>query len=74
MGVKILQQKHLSQHVDFHIYEKSPEVGGTWFENRYPGCACDFPSHLYQHSFAPNTDWSSLYVPPLLPLLLLTNG
>lgn len=22
------------------IYEKNPEVGGTWFENRYPGCAC----------------------------------
>lgn len=22
-------------------YEKNPEVGGTWFENRYPGCACD---------------------------------
>ncbi|KAL4816188.1 hypothetical protein BDW67DRAFT_185013 [Aspergillus spinulosporus] len=61
MGVKILQQKHLSRHVDFHIYEKSPEVGGTWFENRYPGCACDVPSHLYQYSFAPNTDWSRFY-------------
>lgn len=22
------------------IYEKNPDVGGTWFENRYPGCAC----------------------------------
>ncbi|KAL4762854.1 flavin-containing monooxygenase [Aspergillus foveolatus] len=53
--------KHLSQHVDFHIYEKSPEVGGIWFENRYPGCACDVPSHLYQYSFAPNTDWSRLH-------------
>lgn len=22
-------------------YEKNPEVAGTWYENRYPGCACD---------------------------------
>lgn len=26
--------------LDLVIYEKNPEVGGTWFENRYPGCAC----------------------------------
>jgi hypothetical protein len=25
---------------DFHMYEKNPELGGTWYENRYPGCAC----------------------------------
>jgi NADPH-dependent 2,4-dienoyl-CoA reductase/sulfur reductase-like enzyme len=24
----------------FVIYEKNSDVGGTWFENRYPGCAC----------------------------------
>ncbi|KAJ5110349.1 hypothetical protein NUU61_001606 [Penicillium alfredii] len=22
------------------VYEKNEDVGGTWFENRYPGCAC----------------------------------
>jgi len=22
-------------------YEKNDTIGGTWFENRYPGCACD---------------------------------
>jgi cation diffusion facilitator CzcD-associated flavoprotein CzcO len=22
------------------IYDKNPDIGGTWFENRYPGCAC----------------------------------
>lgn len=22
------------------IYEKNPELGGTWYENQYPGCAC----------------------------------
>lgn len=25
------------------IYEKNEDLGGTWFENRYPGCACDIP-------------------------------
>lgn len=33
--------------VSFQIYEKNPDVGGTWYENRYPGCACDNPSHTY---------------------------
>lgn len=28
---------------DLVIYEKNAGIGGTWFENRYPGCACDVP-------------------------------
>ena len=32
----------------FTILEKSPQMGGTWWENTYPGCACDVPSHLYR--------------------------
>ncbi|CAG9948957.1 unnamed protein product [Clonostachys rosea f. rosea IK726] len=59
MAYKI--QKHLKSYVDFQILEKSPELGGTWYENRYPGCACDVPSHCYQFSFAPNPDWSKFY-------------
>ncbi|WP_222594953.1 flavin-containing monooxygenase [Nocardia ninae] len=43
--------------VDFVIYEKNPEVGGTWFENSYPGCRTDVASHLYNYSFAPKPDW-----------------
>ena len=35
------------QHIDLHILEKNAGLGGTWFENRYPGCACDVPSHNY---------------------------
>jgi heterodisulfide reductase subunit A-like polyferredoxin len=26
--------------LDLAIYEKNPELGGTWYENQYPGCAC----------------------------------
>ncbi|MBV5266897.1 flavin-containing monooxygenase [Pinisolibacter aquiterrae] len=39
------------------LFEKNEDVGGTWFENRYPGCAVDTPNHFYQFSFAPNNDW-----------------
>ncbi|KAF7185047.1 FAD-binding monooxygenase aflW [Pseudocercospora fuligena] len=45
------------------IYEKNAGVGGAWWENRYPGAACDVPSHSYQFSFNPNPEWSALYAP-----------
>jgi len=43
------------------ILERSHEVGGTWRDNVYPGCACDVPSHMYSLSFAPNTLWTRPY-------------
>ncbi|KAI5923316.1 hypothetical protein F4810DRAFT_669760 [Camillea tinctor] len=45
------------------IYEKNSRVGGTWFENRYPGCRCDVPSHNYQFSWRPNPEWSNFFSP-----------
>lgn len=45
------------ENVDFKIYEKNEDLGGTWLENRYPGCACDIPSHAYTYNFALNPDW-----------------
>ena len=27
--------------VDLVVYEKNSQIGGTWWENKYPGCACD---------------------------------
>ncbi|GKZ86231.1 hypothetical protein AnigIFM56816_001283 [Aspergillus niger] len=47
--------------IELVLYEKNPEVGGTWFENRYPGCGCDIPSVNYQFSWAPSPDWTSFY-------------
>ena len=47
----------------FRVFEKSDGVGGTWYENRYPGAACDVPSHFYCFSFEPNPDWSRVYSP-----------
>ncbi len=48
---------------DFRIFEKADGVGGTWWVNRYPGCACDVPSRLYSLSFAPNPDWQRQFAP-----------
>jgi len=48
---------------DFVILEKSPDVGGTWHDNTYPGACCDVPSVLYSYSFEPNPNWSRKYSP-----------
>ncbi|KAL4782661.1 hypothetical protein BJX76DRAFT_282038 [Aspergillus varians] len=56
-----LQQKY--PRATFEIYEKAEQLGGTWFANTYPGCACDVPSHLYSYSFALNPDWSEQFAP-----------
>ena len=29
------------------IVEKGGDFGGTWYWNRYPGCACDIESYIY---------------------------
>jgi 4-hydroxyacetophenone monooxygenase len=47
--------------IPFTIVEKNPDVGGTWFENTYPGCRVDNPNHMYSYSFAPNHDWPHHY-------------
>jgi len=54
--------------VPFTIVEKNADVGGTWFENRYPDCRVDNPSHLYSYSFEPNHDWPNHFSPQ--PVLL----
>jgi cyclohexanone monooxygenase len=46
---------------DFILLEKAGQLGGTWRENTYPGCACDVPSHLYSLSFARKPDWSRMF-------------
>ncbi|KAJ5698972.1 hypothetical protein N7462_000977 [Penicillium macrosclerotiorum] len=51
------------ENLELCIYDKNADIGGTWFENRYPGCACDIPAHTYQLTFEPNKEWSSFYAP-----------
>src|SRR3954471_7663984 len=48
---------------DYVVLERAADVGGTWRDNSYPGCACDVESHLYSFSFAPNPEWSRAFSP-----------
>ncbi|MFT3857979.1 MAG: NAD(P)/FAD-dependent oxidoreductase [Aquabacterium sp.] len=59
MGVKLRAMGE----EDFVLLERAGEVGGTWRDNTYPGCACDVESHLYSFSFEPNPNWSRMYAP-----------
>lgn len=47
--------------IPFVVIDKNADVGGTWFENAYPGCRVDNPNHLYSYSFEPNHDWPQHY-------------
>ncbi|MCO5552794.1 hypothetical protein L7F22_006311 [Adiantum nelumboides] len=57
MAIKLLQ----AGNTNFVVLEKHADLGGTWLLNRYPGCKCDIPSHLYSFSFDLNPAWTSLY-------------
>jgi cation diffusion facilitator CzcD-associated flavoprotein CzcO len=57
MAIKLLEAGSTS----FLLIEKAGEIGGTWYANQYPGCACDIPSHLYSFSFDRNPEWSRMY-------------
>lgn len=47
--------------IPFTIFEKNHDVGGTWFENTYPGCRVDVPNHLYSYSFAQSGEWPQFF-------------
>ncbi|OQU95919.1 hypothetical protein CLAIMM_02074 [Cladophialophora immunda] len=53
--------ERILDNIDLQIYEKNSDIGGTWLENRYPGCTCDIPSHAYQFTWARNSEWSHFY-------------
>ncbi len=48
---------------DFLVLERDEALGGTWWANTYPGCACDVPAHLYSYSFQLNPNWSRMFAP-----------
>ncbi|MFC3069962.1 flavin-containing monooxygenase [Phenylobacterium soli] len=49
--------------VTFEIVDKNPDVGGTWYENTYPGCRVDNSNHMYSYSFEPNHKWPQHFSP-----------
>lgn len=47
--------------ISYTVIEKNPGIGGTWYENRYPGCRVDVGNHFYCYSFEPNPEWSEFF-------------
>jgi cation diffusion facilitator CzcD-associated flavoprotein CzcO len=62
-GIGMAAKLRMAGIESFRIYEKAPEIGGTWRANTYPGLSCDIPSRYYSYTFAPNSDWSHVYSP-----------
>jgi 4-hydroxyacetophenone monooxygenase len=46
--------------IPFTVVEKNDSVGGTWYENKYPGCRVDIANHFYSYSFEPYA-WSEYF-------------
>ena len=47
--------------LDVVVLEKNEDVGGTWLENRYPGCRVDVSNLFYSYSFACRNDWPEYF-------------
>jgi 4-hydroxyacetophenone monooxygenase len=47
--------------IPFVVVEKNAAVGGTWLENRYPGCRVDIANHFYSYSFEQNQRWNEYF-------------
>ena len=56
MGIKLKEAG-----IPFTIVEKNDDVGGTWYENTYPGIGVDTANHFYSYSFDNNNDWDHFF-------------
>ena len=56
MGIKLKEAG-----IPFTIIEKNDDVGGTWYENTYPGIGVDTANHFYSYSFDNNNDWDYFF-------------
>jgi 4-hydroxyacetophenone monooxygenase len=56
MGIKLREAG-----IGFTIIEKNDDVGGTWYENTYPGIGVDTANHFYSYSFDNNNDWDHFF-------------
>jgi len=59
----VLGKMLLEQGIPFLIFDKNSQVGGTWWENTYPGCGVDTPNHAYSFSFGPRYPWRRFFSP-----------
>ncbi len=56
MGAKLKEAGY-----NFVVVEKNDNVGGTWYENTYPGIAVDTPNHFYSYSFRMEPNWDHYF-------------
>jgi cation diffusion facilitator CzcD-associated flavoprotein CzcO len=60
-ALQTLRSKGLS----VRVIESAPDVGGTWYHNRYPGARCDVESVDYSYSFSAELEqewnWTEKY-------------
>ena len=47
--------------IPFTIVEKNAGVGGTWWQNTYPGARVDVGNHFYCYSFEPTDQWTQFF-------------
>jgi 4-hydroxyacetophenone monooxygenase len=47
--------------IPYTIVEKNAGVGGTWWENSYPGARVDVGNHFYCYSFEPSDHWTEFF-------------
>ena len=47
--------------IPFTIVEKNEGVGGTWWQNSYPGARVDVGNHFYCYSFEPTDQWTHFF-------------
>jgi cation diffusion facilitator CzcD-associated flavoprotein CzcO len=55
-GIAAAVKLKKSTRAEITVFEQSAGVGGTWYDNRYPGCEVDVHSHAYSFSFV-KYDW-----------------
>ncbi|KAJ5463430.1 hypothetical protein N7475_008374 [Penicillium sp. IBT 31633x] len=60
-GIAFAYKAQALKNLEYVIYEKNSDVGGTWLESRYPGCSCDIPAHSYSYPWVSNPNWSQVY-------------
>lgn len=57
-GLAMLYKTKNVPDIEVEAFEQCHDVGGVWLQNRYPGCSCDIPAHIYCYSFEGNPNWS----------------
>jgi 4-hydroxyacetophenone monooxygenase len=47
--------------IPYIVVEKNAGIGGTWWENTYPGARVDVGNHFYCYSFEPDDHWTEFF-------------